>query len=329
MDILHYLDVAIGFTLALMVLVTLIGTTTAMWLAAIQSKVKNLEAGLQQVLGSLGSALPEDEVSKIVKALVRDRMVPAMLPRAMPNKLPSWLSSLWSRFGATESVGREEFVPLLLRAAAAQSDGSLATMIQEITHHPPKTTLRAVELAILNQEAANPSDPANVWRTRGLAEAAPELAAQVFSQFDDVIARADDNAAFSRKLASGVLALIFLTIYPVNSFDIISRLLNDKAIAASVAAKAGATDDPAKLREVIDQYGLFGDVFSGKQPSTEGTNTAPNPYAQPGVWTTFVLVSLGAPFWPGLLDKLLGLRSKITAKTEKERAQRAAQNSTQ
>jgi len=180
----------------------------------------------------------------------------------MPNKLPSWLSSLWARFGATESVGREEFVPLLLRAAAAQSDGSLATMIQEITHHPPKTTLRAVELAILNQEAANPSDPANVWRTRGLAEAAPELAAQVFSQFDDVIARADDNAAFSRKLASGVLAFIFLTIYPVNSFDIISRLMNDKAIAASVAAKAGATDDPAKLREVIDQYAVSSETFS-------------------------------------------------------------------
>ena len=44
-----------------------------------------------------------------------------------------------------------------------------------------------------------------------------------------------------------------------------------------------------------------------------------------GVWTTFILVSLGVPFWRGLLDKLLGLRSKIAAKTENERAQRAAQ----
>jgi hypothetical protein len=35
---------------------------------------------------------------------------------------------------------------------------------------------------------------------------------------------------------------------------------------------------------------------------------------------------MGAPFWQGLLDKFLGLRSKITAKTEDERAQRAAQS---
>ena len=43
------------------------------------------------------------------------------------------------------------------------------------------------------------------------------------------------------------------------------------------------------------------------------------------MWTTFVLVSLGVPFWQGLLDKLLGLRSKITDKTRDEREQRAAQ----
>ena len=42
---------------------------------------------------------------------------------------------------------------------------------------------------------------------------------------------------------------------------------------------------------------------------------------EPGVWTTFIPVSLGAPFWQGLLDKLLGLRSQITDKTRNQRAQ--------
>lgn len=151
-----------------------------------------------------------------------------------------------------------------------------------------------------------------------MAAAAPELAARLFAQFDDVLARADDNAAYSRKVASVLFALGFLVVYPVNSFDLLSRLMNDKAVAESLAVTAASQTDPAKLREAINAHGLFGDVFSA--------NPAPrSALSEPGVWTTFVLVSLGAPSWQGLLDKLLGLRSKIVTKTEDERAHRAAQ----
>ena len=417
MDMLHYLDVAIGFTLAMMVLATLIGTTTAMWLAAFQSKVRNLQNGLQQVLGSLGGALDKTEQLEVVKRVLRGRMT------------ASWSPVRWLGFGATEAVGREEFVILLLRAGATDAEQKLGAAIEAITGQPPETTLRAVEKAILDQETANPSAPANVWRTRALKEAAPALAARLFSQFDDVLARADDNTAYSRKLLSGVLALAFFVLFPVNSFDVLSRLTNDKALAASIAKsaaendnaaatpitkpapdgsdKAGAASTPkpdaakpetaaagndkaappstpkpdaAKpgnagaaasnpnpatagndkagtpstttptpanpcadgLCKAIDKQGLFGDVFSDtgahmtlikEAYKNDGRSGAAKvavkeSLSEPGVWTTFILVSLGAPFWQGILDKLLGFRSKITAKTEEERAQRAAQNST-
>lgn len=309
MDILHYLDVAIGFTLAMMVLTTLIGTTTAMWLAAIQSKVRNLENGLQQVMDALGDGLTEPEQLDVVKRLLRGKMT------------NSWSPVRWLGLGATEAVGREEFILLLLREAAGDKGGKLSAAIQAITGQPAETTLRAVEKEALAQEAASPSEPANVWRTRALAKEAPDLAARIFSQFDDVLVRTDDNTNLSRKVTGGVLTFVFLIVYPVNSFDLLARLMNDKAVAASIAKTAAAETDPAKLRQAIADNGLFGDVFSA-----EAAGPTFKTVREPGVWTTFVLVGLGAPFWLGLLDKLLGLRSKITAKTEEERAQRAVKN---
>jgi len=309
MDVLHYLDVAIGFTMAMMVLTTLIGTTTAMWLAAIQSKVRNLEKGLQQVMDALGDTLTDAEQLVVVKRLLRGKMA------------NSWSPVRWFGFGATEAVGREEFILFLLRQAAGDTGGKLSAAIQAITGQPPETTLRAVEKEALAQEAASPSEPATVWRTGALAKEAPELAARIFSQFDDVLVRSDDNTSYSRKVAAGVLTIAFLALYPVNSFDLIARLMNDKAVAASIANTAASENDPVKLRKAIDDNGLFGDVFAANAPGPT-LQTA----LKPGVWTTFVLVCLGAPFWQGLLDQLLGLRSKITAKTQAERVQRATKN---
>ena len=320
---LHYLDVAIGFTLAMMVLATLIGTTTAMWLAAIQSKVRNLESGLTHVLGTLGAELTEAERLTIVRSLLRDKL------------MGSW--SPFRRFGlgATDAIGRDEFVLMLLRRA----DGwpRVGDTVKSLTGKAPAELLRAVESAILNEEAAHPNDPANVWRTRALAQEAPALAARLFVHFDDVLVRTDDNTSYSRKVAGALLTLAFLIVYPVNSFDLLARLVNDDAIAAALTAQAAKQNPEAELLAVVEKDGLFGDVFADTSVHRANIRACQGAVVcsaraavrgsltEPGVWTTFVLVSLGVPFWQGLLDKLLGLRSKITDKTRDEREQRAAQ----
>jgi len=323
MDMLHYLDVAIGFTLAMMVLATLVGTTTAMWLAAIQSKVRNLESGLTHVLGTLGAALTEAERLTIVRSLLRDK------------RMGSW--SPFRRFGlgATDAIGRDEFVLMLLRRA----DGwpRVGDTVESLTGKAPADLLRAVESAILNEEAAHPNDPANVQRTRALAQEAPALAARLFVHFDDVLVRTDDNTSYSRTVAGAFLTLAFLIVYPVNSFDLLARLVNDDAIAAALTAEAAKQDPKAELLDVVENEGLFGDVFADASVHRANISACQGAIVcsaraavagsltEPGVWTTFILVSLGVPFWQGLLDKLLGLRSKITDKTRDEREQRAAQ----
>lgn len=329
MSILHYLDVAIGFTLAMMVLTTLVGTTTAVWLAMIRTRVRNLEAGLQQVLSALGEGLTEAEQRTVVASLLRDKM------------MNSWSPVQWLGFGATEAVGREEFVLFLLRRAeSTPAWKKVGDAIQAITNEKPQETLRAVEKAILDQEAAHPNEPASVWRTRALAQEAPELSARVFSQFDDILTRTDDRTAYSGKLVAAALALIFLVVYPVNAFDVLARLVNNGAITQALASQAEKGGSADELLAAVKSQGIFGDVFvTGnarskrlgeiwhRDPPGAVFAAVQDSLVEPGVWTTFILVSLGAPFWQELLNRLLGLRSKITAKTEEERAQRGAQNS--
>lgn len=325
MEILQYLDVAIGFTLGMMVLATLIGTTSAMWLAAIRSRIRDLENGLQQTLTVLGNTLSDVERLEVVKSILRDRL------------MTGWAPVRWLGFGATDAIGREEFVLMLLRRAGGPGAwGKLETAIKAITNQDPRETLRAVEAAILTEEAANPNLPSHIWRTRALAQEAPALASRLFAQFDDVLTRAEDNTAYSSKVVSVLLTAVFLIVYPVSSFDIISRLMNNGAIAKSLADLAAKTTDSKELTEAVNRQGLFGDVFQpdsahrkmldetchGDPWCIAKTATA-KAITDPGIWTTLFLVSLGAPFWDSLLNKLLGLRSKITERTETERHQRA------
>lgn len=329
MDILHYLDVAIGFTLSMMVLATLIGTTTAAWLAAIRSRVRNLEAGLQHILAALPGDLTPAERKEAVGELLRDRM------------MNGWSPTRWLGMGATEAVGREEYLLMLLRKAAGGSGvwAKLAGTVEVLTGEKPGLLLRRIETEIVKEEAASPAAPSTVWRTRALAKIAPGLAGPLFSQFDEIMIRSEDNLTFSAKIISALLALVFLVAYPVNSFDLLARLMNDQAIAKSLVRQAEGSASQSELLASVKKQGLFGDVFEehsahkehlwnacGNNSACWATTASTQALSEPGVWTTLILVSLGAPFWLGLLDKLLGLRSKITEKTQEDRQQRTETN---
>lgn len=97
-----------------------------------------------------------------------------------------------------------------------------------------------------------------------MAKVVPDLASRLFAQFDDVMTRTGDNTKYSSKVTATLLALAFLVIYPVNSFDMLTRLSTDKSVATQLATLAADEKDPAKLRIEIEKQGLFGDVFHEK-----------------------------------------------------------------
>ena len=327
MDILHYLDVAIGFSLSMMVLATLVGTTTAMWLAAIRTQVRNLELGLQRVLSVFGDALTEAERLEIAKSVLNDKL------------MNGWLRIAKLGMGSADAVGREEFVLMLLRRAGEGGAwAKVGAVIQARTGQTAADLLQKVEQAMLAAEAANPAALASVSRMRAIHKEASAVAAPLFAQFDDVMMRSEDNTAFSSKLVSALMAFVFVVAFPVNSFDLLARLMHDEAITKSLAELAAKDPRSPDLMEAVKSQGLFGKVFASDYPprvafknsflhdpfGSTGTLLG-NAASEPGVWTTFFLVSLGAPFWQNLLTKLLGLKSKFTAKTENDRKMRAEQ----
>jgi hypothetical protein len=173
--------------------------------------------------------------------------------------------------------------------------------------------LTKVENAILRQEVENPTLPAYTWRTKALAEHVPQLAAPLFSHFDNLMDRVEDNVRASGKAGSVVFAALFLCFYPVDSFEIINRLsVSGELRQKVVAAAPGLVSDGQDWQVTAS---LFGD-------SLERAHWDYERFLTPGVLLTWVMVSLGAPFWLGQITRLLGLRSEIARRMQEERSLR-------
>lgn len=142
----------------------------------------------------------------------------------------SW--SPWQRFGlgATDAIGREQLVLPAAQARWRREVDVDAAAVTSITGKQPTELLRAVEAAILKEEVAHPNDPSRVWRTRALEQEAPALAARLFVHFDGVLARTDDTTSYSRTVAGAVFTLAFVVALPVNTCDMLARLVHGDAM---------------------------------------------------------------------------------------------------
>ncbi len=89
----------------------------------------------------------------------------------------------------------------------------------------------------------------------------------------------------------------------------------DDLTAGESGRVTGFTPGNKPYRRKLLAMGLFGDFNSGKRLFDQGVNPG-------GVFATWMMVSLGAPFWLGVLEKLLGLRSLMSQKASDQRAWR-------
>lgn len=96
-----------------------------------------------------------------------------------------------------------------------------------------------------------------------------------------------------------------------------SGVLRKQAVAA---AQNVAGQEKPNLDEVADDLkaaDLFGETLSAPKPFQPW-----NLVGSPGVLLTWVMVSMGAPFWLSQLSKLLGLRSEMARKAAEQRTLR-------
>lgn len=378
MGFLRYLDVIIGYALAMVILSTMIGAAAAGWLAVIGTRSRHMRSGLASLIGTAGE-LSRKDGWELASGVILD-------PTVKPRGLLEWFagkiggSSLYRflrkiRGHSAETIQREELALVVLRQAAEGKLSALKTLGVEISDENRKTLsalktklaefqaqsepseesekagerireeiasiapvakarelAAKVEASILAEEVRDPNLPSQIWRTRALNEHVPALASRLFSQFDNLMDRVEDNVGLSGKLASFVFAAVFLFNYPVDSIAMLNRLSSDEKIRASMVASAenvaqagsattaqSGTEGAASKDKAVEEAkrellaaGLFGDIDS-KKLSIDNL---------PGLFLTWVMVGLGAPFWLSVLDKLLGLRSVMARKATEQRSLR-------
>ena len=360
MNILHYLNVIIGFSL-IMLLLSIVTTFAAQtWVLIFKTKSRAVGNGLTSMLEEMG----------FEKAFAKQN-VDALLNKGSSifgKKFGGVLNKLSAYFlaGAPKHIGREEFVLLLLRKAV--SDNELAMKLGFADQTTAQNQLEALEKDMLVEETKDPTLPAQVWRTKAMQKIVPELASKIFARFDDVLDRATEDVSTFGKFLGIILTLPLLLMYwPVDSFKLLNRLNNDQILSAQLAGIAEATlpslkkaheeflrcqettkptpdvkDTCEPSRQALQKIandtinlGVMGGVF-GNEAERNVKCTIPLtdisiPFMEqckkavltPGIFVTWILVSLGSAFWLGLLNKVLGLRSELSKKLDAQRELRA------
>lgn len=322
MGFLQYLDVAIGFSLGMVVLSTIVGSFAAMVLGCIGSRRRHLQGALESIILNI-DGLSTSESQKMVRSILKDRFIKIPSFWEYLEKPSSWVNVpgqivQWVRGLAVETIQREELVLLILRLGG-QGDATALKALGKITKEAALEKLREVEMAILKEEAGDPGAPAQVWRTRALSAHAWELSSRLFTHFDNVMDRVEDNVAATGKVTSFLLAGVFLCLFPVDTFTMLNNLMTDDKLRSDLvqaAEKQKEQPNGNKVTTAVQTSGLFGVRFD-----QEWTFDCKR-LKSPGVVATWILLSLGAPFWQRVLDKMFGLKTVMQQRATKQRTLR-------
>ena len=350
MNILHYLNVIIGFSLVMLLLSIVTGFAAQTWLILFKTKARAVGNGLTSMLEDIGF---EKTFAKL--------NVDALLDKDRHEGVLSKISAFFLA-GAPKNIGREEFLLLLLRKA--RSDDELAMKLGFQDKNEANSKLESLEKEMLAEETKDPTLPAQVWRTKAMQTIVPELASKIFARFDEVLDRvADDVSAFGKLLGIIITLPLLLIYWPVDSIALLNRLNNDQILSGKLAEIAEtslpslqkAHDDSLKClennknnpdaKQVCEQNfqaqlkvaddtlnqstvkGLIGDKVEQDLKCEIPILNIPIPFIKncltPGIFVTWILVGLGSAFWLGVLNKMLGIRSELSKKLDAQREYRA------
>lgn len=352
MNILHYLNVLIGFSLVMLLLSIVTSFAAQTWLVFFKTKARAVGNGLTSMLEDIGL---EKNFAKL--------NVNALLDKGnsiLGERVEGVLSKISAYFlaGAPKNIGREEFLLLLLRKARSESE--LAKNLGFKDEVEASEKLEALEKEMLVEETNNPALPAQAWRTNAMQKIVPELASKIFARFDEVIDRVTEDVSAFGKLLGIIITLPLLLInWPVDSMDLFNRLNNDQVLSEKLAGiaevnlptleaaqkqllecreknsndsqncedKSQAVNKLANnmVADLSSVVGLFGKNLDETNSYScgdlyEGCKIAK---MTRGMLVTWILVSLGSAFWLGVLNKMLGIRSEFSKKLDAQREFRA------
>src|SRR5215211_2641025 len=284
------LEVAIGLTLVFFLFATAASSIVEVISALYQKRAKDLEAALRRMTGGqppapnprVPTSVPETEVFNAISPDTKRGIWPVRWGKARP----SYLSAKAFADSAAEII-------IKAKAATATADELYDVLPQ---------ALRARLQPILKEVGAD----------------ATAIKAELEAWFDDTMDRLEGAYKRWAQVWLFAVGLVIVVAANASSYRIAASLYNDPAVrsavteSASTRASTGASADPDSIKERIDSVAETVDNLDslGLPVGWDNWNEPGGTWLTAGGWlVTALLIMLGAPFWFGVLSKLVSLRS--------------------
>jgi hypothetical protein len=295
MDLGGFLDVLLGLALLYLLLALVCSAVNEILATVFGWRAKTLREGVRKLLD-------DKNAQSIIKMLNPEERKPPTLESIESHALMKGLRDTAGRHGPSYIPGRIFATALLdtvLPDSSSQSRDPLAeakTTLDKL----PETNVKGALLSMLKEAEGNRE----------------KLRAKVASWFDDSMDRV--TGVYKRKLHlfTFISACVVTLVMNADTFHVAGALWNDTSLRAQVVEVAGQVGKDGTASETIDStieklrpfpIGWLPDVETGlskvvSSPSNLGIRLL-------GWLLTIIAVSLGAPFWFDILQRLNVLRA--------------------
>jgi hypothetical protein len=256
-------------------------------------------------------------------------------------------------------VHREEFTKLLMGLACEGGTGDATAALKKALETngvgDPAATLKTVRDMAMKLEKSSPELSHTIRQNMALLHGAEsDLVAKINNWFDQTMDRTSQRFTASTRAITFVAAFVVAFGLQVDTPNLVNRLAADDQLRNALVKEA----QDARAREDAQRQAASSAEPKPAQPpaAAEASNTTTDPNSPAGIdqkyraflaehgliklpsaggWVesfqktdkfglliTALLLSLGAPFWYGMLGKLLQLRSVLATKEGEQRSER-------
>jgi hypothetical protein len=262
-NLLHYLDIAIGFAMVMLIASALVTVITQMLIGMNNYRSQILGWGIERLISQLSPKLAPyaEEISKSVlnHPLVADPSrplvaIPANPPVSDPANPPAADQGNPSvskpvkkdKSKAGSAIHREDFIRVLLELAQNktllpndEAREALKNAIMEGLKGDPGELLKKIQTRAMELEKELPGAARYVWQAQAIVdEAGGQFVADVMAWFDQTSDRLTEVFSKKAKTVSLITALCVAGLLPLDSLELLRRLSVDNSLTAQLVAQA-------------------------------------------------------------------------------------------
>ncbi len=307
-------DTVLAFCMIMLLLSLLVTVLVQMVISIFGLRGKNLVFGVQQLVGMVAPDLDESDAASLATKVLNHPALGAGGKRASVELHPKEVLMVLDDLRKTEKLAPnvKAAIDSLFESDASEDSklvGSL-DILQKLRNALPEQAAAAQKLA-----------------KTVLAEQ-KEIVVRLDNWFDSAMNHASERLKLHARWITAGAALVFATGLEINAVSILEQLSNDPQVRAQVLAQtdatlalydqaqaAAASPEAAQAKEAVDSLratlaksglAVFGLLDEGWECYTGR--------AFAGSLLTALLLSLGAPFWYGVIGKIVGFRSALAGK---------------